>query len=79
MKTLRKEVHEFIRAAEALLSSESFDLPLTSDERSMVGMYAKDLCQRYPLAGVDGFEQGNGKPHHSEIDQSLVDQSFGRP
>jgi hypothetical protein len=61
MKGLRKEIHEFIRAAEALSSSGSFDTPLTRDERLIIGMYAQDLCNRYPLPEAGGIEGLDGK------------------
>jgi hypothetical protein len=59
MKEFRKQVHDFIKATECLLSSESFDAPLTSDERAIIGMYAQDLCQRYPQATEDGFDHSD--------------------
>lgn len=50
---IRKEVLDFSRAAEVLLSPAALNGRLTADERDMVTMYAKNLLDEYG-------EQSNG-------------------
>lgn len=56
MPSLRQEVHEFVRAAETLLSPASLDAPLSKEEIRIVEFYASSLTDF-----CAGFEQeGNG-------------------
>jgi len=43
--SLRQEVHEFIRAAETLLSPASLGDPLSKQERDIIKFYAETLSQ----------------------------------
>ena len=43
--SLRHEVHEFIRAAETLLSPASLGEPLSKQERDIIKFYAETLSQ----------------------------------
>jgi len=51
MAPFRKEVHEFIRASETLLSPASIGEPLTKQECEIVQFYASSLTDH--CAGID--------------------------
>jgi len=52
MSAIRNEVHDFVRAAETLLSPASLNTPLTKDECKIVEFYAASLMELYrPMAG----------------------------
>ncbi len=47
MPSLRQAVHEFVRAAETLLSPASLDAPLSKEEIRIVEFYASSLTVFY--------------------------------
>jgi hypothetical protein len=60
MDVYRKEIGEFIRIAETLLSPASLTLPLTKEECHVVDHYVKELSVRY--SGVRQTSQDNAAP-----------------
>jgi hypothetical protein len=57
MDLYRKEVSEFIRLAETLLSSVSLEQPLTQDECQVVDFYVSALARRYATLGQTSVDQ----------------------
>ena len=52
MSPFRQEIREFIRASERILSLESFDTPLTEEERGAVLLLIEYLTKNLPRPSV---------------------------
>lgn len=48
MKSIRKEVREFMRAAETLLGPVVNCTELNQDERDIIGLYIQQVTERFP-------------------------------
>jgi hypothetical protein len=48
MKSIRKEVREFMQAAETLLGPMVGRLELNQDERGMIGLYVQQVAEKFP-------------------------------
>ena len=57
MDLYRKEVSEFIRLAETLLSTVSLGQPLTQDECQVVEYYVSELAERFASQGQTSVDQ----------------------
>ncbi len=57
MKVFRKQVAEYIRAAETLLSPASLGEPLTKDECHVVELYSKSIADHCDSLGHGSTEE----------------------
>jgi hypothetical protein len=48
MRSIRKEVGEFMLAAERLLGPMVARLELNQDERDMIGLYIQEVSEKFP-------------------------------
>ena len=65
MSPFRQEIREFIRASERILSLESFDTPLTEEERGAVLLLIEYLTKNLPRPSVIKTD-GNDQDHRHD-------------
>jgi hypothetical protein len=62
MKVFRKQVAEYIRAAETLLSPASLGEPLTKDECHVVELYSKSIADHCGSLGHRSTDENEACP-----------------
>jgi hypothetical protein len=66
MTSIRKEVREFMHAAETLLGPMVGRLELNQDERGMIGLYIQQVAEKFPdeyhAGRVGGGERDKSAP-----------------
>lgn len=58
MRSIRKEVREFMQAAERLLGPMVTRLELNQDERDMIGLYIQEVTEKFSDECHAGHAEG---------------------